>query len=948
MNWQESITEANTKSLERQRAQEIQCYLDQQRQQRIQTQRQRVFSLMRSSERPRYHFGTQDSTACYQHRAQAINQNVLANEFRQQLMDLGKNLLNNNIYLAHLKMVDLEAKLPHLSPQDQTKLLPFLAKFKRAFYNKDTTLDYNYTLDKDFAFAYGEFLYAFYDNNTLSDHIQDLRKEHPQLAVEFETYQLSRGYLSGISKPSYKDLKFWKKTQVSEIKENLVIAQTIQLQQQGRIDAALEHGKEYLDKHGDLRHALVTEQKRLAQIKEQQAQAEQKRLLQEQEKMRQAEQQALEKQKLDSLTQPLENAHEEYSLKKEEFKQQLIEEGKIVCDSNGRIISCDTDVLHQYNRYQLKGYRELLEEIPGFDQAIKDIQYRLKTDAEFKKAMQNLQGFTRAGFERQIKLWGAQVEILNEYKNNQQYQLPPEAKKAMLQELVEGYKTQAIQRAFEQEIPKMQEMHADLGKLIQRDLATPEQVKMYKALDEVLNGEIVWQTKQFDLSLDTHQMLLELGIESDIYEVCFGNQVQQEVHEILIKDINKWSVFVHAVVKDGGNIWSTMFGELNSLGVMANHLARSTDAMTFADCGHVLLDIAQDYGQRLSSTGNPLGTIISVDENILKAFVEASECLQTGDYKPFADGVKRLGWHSLVKPLKGVYDILKGGMETIQEISDNDKVSTELMMVQIAKKFAERRGREVSPRLEKKFALLQERQQEIEQKYQQRREALGQAISQTMQYLADAPTRELIPDIVEFAADVAIAELTFQAFGKGASKIMEEAKVTARPSRQAIEAAQKSIEAERPLFATHEGPAFEMPALVEEEAATSLAKGGQTVTGSSKTVNLVKPGTGKTLKEFNSKLLKTCDRHIFSDYHKKNGIMKLGKSEEVIKNAFVEKILEANSLGQLMEGDNTIMTFINGHKTFIKCHILNGEALSFDGYLLTSKTPRILGNFIRL
>ena len=152
------------------------------------------------------------------------------------------------------------------------------------------------------------------------------------------------------------------------------------------------------------------------------------------------------------------------------------------------------------------------------------------------------------------------------------------------------------------------------------------------------------------------------------------------------------------------------------------------------------------------------------------------------------------------------------------------------------------------------------------------------------------------------------------------------------------------------MFTTPEGETVEVVGIVEEEAssATSLAKTGEATKGSSKSINLVKSGAGKTLKEFDSTLLERYDGHIFSVKHGEYGIMKLGSSKEAIKKIFLKKILEADALGKLQNNVlNQIVTEINGYETVIKVFIKKGKAISVDGYILNKKL-RILGNTFRL
>jgi len=105
--------------------------------------------------------------------------------------------------------------------------------------------------------------------------------------------------------------------------------------------------------------------------------------------------------------------------------------------------------------------------------------------------------------------------------------------------------------------------------------------------------------------------------------------------------------------------------------------------------------------------------------------------------------------------------------------------------------------------------------------------------------------------------------------------------------------------------------------------------------------NAIKEG----LKErFN--LTKKIEEHIFSNQHKSDGILNLGKDKIDIVNKFINIILLADHKNLLKEGSNQIHTIINSQKVVIRFFIKEGEILMLNGFIETN--AKKIGNVFRL
>ncbi len=104
-----------------------------------------------------------------------------------------------------------------------------------------------------------------------------------------------------------------------------------------------------------------------------------------------------------------------------------------------------------------------------------------------------------------------------------------------------------------------------------------------------------------------------------------------------------------------------------------------------------------------------------------------------------------------------------------------------------------------------------------------------------------------------------------------------------------------------------------------------------------------KPGVIKKLDE--AVLKKKHEGHIFSDKHKKEGLLNLGTSRPEIMDQFIQIIKKCDKSGLVQNGSNQIQTIINGHEVEIRFFIKNGEVLSFNGMIGWSE--RSVNNLIR-
>ena len=107
-------------------------------------------------------------------------------------------------------------------------------------------------------------------------------------------------------------------------------------------------------------------------------------------------------------------------------------------------------------------------------------------------------------------------------------------------------------------------------------------------------------------------------------------------------------------------------------------------------------------------------------------------------------------------------------------------------------------------------------------------------------------------------------------------------------------------------------------------------------------IDFIPKGTGNTIKEFTSKdLIKWMD-HAFSDDHVLDGILNLGTDKNDIFAKFINKALEADSLGLLITGDNHIETILNGIQATITVNIKEGGQVRFVNAYIGTTAKKVM------
>jgi len=83
--------------------------------------------------------------------------------------------------------------------------------------------------------------------------------------------------------------------------------------------------------------------------------------------------------------------------------------------------------------------------------------------------------------------------------------------------------------------------------------------------------------------------------------------------------------------------------------------------------------------------------------------------------------------------------------------------------------------------------------------------------------------------------------------------------------------------------------------------------------------------------------------HIFSDKHKRDGILKLGSSyRDIFNKAFN---VMSSKITQMAHGSNQIYTYINGHKVTIRFYFMNGKFKSFNVFM--GWASQIIGKLLK-
>ncbi len=336
------------------------------------------------------------------------------------------------------------------------------------------------------------------------------------------------------------------------------------------------------------------------------------------------------------------NSSDFYSWDKHQFKD-LFTKNKMLQPSNdlwSSVAKADSQLFQQYNMYQFHGYRDLLEELPGFDQAIKEIKQRYKNDSKFRQSMQRLQGFPKDGFLRQINQWLYKIEAKELLIKKEKEEQKARTAKLAKEQTVRTFLQQQFTQVLGKDLPQLQQFHTNYNTLIQNNVDCPDYIiKRYDAIDQILNNNITWQTKKYDINTSALHLLTTYDINPDLYKECYGNQLQQQLHKEFVREVNVMALKI-AYEKNKESIITGMFMEFSGMGILYNLFCRSSDAMSLSDYCLACLDVQETIGS-LAHTDQFGAAIHGAGINLTRAAVEGFAYFNSGDLVPFVKGAKQ-------------------------------------------------------------------------------------------------------------------------------------------------------------------------------------------------------------------------------------------------------------------------------------------------------------------
>jgi len=289
----------------------------------------------------------------------------------------------------------------------------------------------------------------------------------------------------------------------------------------------------------------------------------------------------------------------------------------------------ERNLLNQYELYRIPAFREYIKTVPGYRDHIKNMSDRLVAQKPKRYKILRKLGLLDEQYVHELdfaeKLY---AEILAEEKAEQ--------RAAQQQQEAELYRQQEWLRCqqettrvtfdqqreslqtFSDEWTQIQDIYQDYGLC---DNGRYERRK--QALDSMTNGGCVYETKSYTASPAATQFIRDMGTDITEYQTCYGNQLQQVIHQECINGLDQLASLPETSVvypyKESMALCFDAAREYNQAG--------SVDKATaIADfCASLL-----DYGKAIAE--GAVSGVIGAVEDMLEHPGQALLCAVAGEY----------------------------------------------------------------------------------------------------------------------------------------------------------------------------------------------------------------------------------------------------------------------------------------------------------------------------
>jgi len=289
----------------------------------------------------------------------------------------------------------------------------------------------------------------------------------------------------------------------------------------------------------------------------------------------------------------------------------------------------ERNLLNRYELYRIPAFRDYIKTVPGYRPYIKNMRDRLVAQKPKRYKILRKLGLLNEQYVHQLDLAEKlYAEILAEEKAEQRAeQQQQEAELYRQQEFLRSHQ-EATRVTFDQQHQALQQLPEEWAQIqdIYQEYGLCDNGRYERrkqALDTMTNNGCTYETKSYTVSPDAAQLIREMDTDITEYQTCYGNQLQQVIHQECIDGIDRLASLPEASVvypyKESMALCFDAAREYNQAGAVD----KATAVADF--CGSLL-----DYGKAIAE--GAVAGVVGAVEDLLEHPGQALLCAVAGEY----------------------------------------------------------------------------------------------------------------------------------------------------------------------------------------------------------------------------------------------------------------------------------------------------------------------------
>lgn len=206
----------------------------------------------------------------------------------------------------------------------------------------------------------------------------------------------------------------------------------------------------------------------------------------------------------------------------------------------------EQELLREYEFYSLPAFRDYLKTLPTYRPHIKKLRDRLVAQKGKGYRLLRALGFLNPEYVRKLDLAEElYAEILEEEQQEHRLEQQKLYQKAIQAQQALQRKQEATRTIFDQQREHLQQLSDEWLQVqdMYQDFDLGDDGR-YERRQQAIhdmsnNGGCIYETKSYRISPETAQFIRNMGTDDTVYQACYGNQLQQVIHQEYIDGLNR-------------------------------------------------------------------------------------------------------------------------------------------------------------------------------------------------------------------------------------------------------------------------------------------------------------------------------------------------------------------------------------------------------------------------